>query len=88
MATTTKRTLEKRAARIRMKSEMLNYLPSPKEDSYGSPLEYAKYTWGYEEDRFTTDEAFRNRCEQEYSAYKEGIAAFNDLLSDIYYMLE
>lgn len=88
MATATKKTLEERAARIRMKSEMLTYLPSPKEDSYGSALEYSKSTWGYEADRFTTDESFRNRCTQEYSAYKEGIAAFNDLLSDIYSMLE
>ena len=89
MATANKRTLEERASRIRMKSEMLNYLPSPKEDCYGTPFEYSKANhWHFDEDKYATDPDYTMQCEKEYSAYKEGIAAFNDLLSDIYSMLE
>lgn len=88
MATTTKRTLEERATRIRAKSEMLEYLPAPKEDRFGAPHEYAKSMWNYDEARYDSDEAYRANCEKEYSAYKEGIAAFNDLLSDFYSTLE
>ena len=72
MATTTKRTLEDRASRIRMKSEMLNYLPSPKEDSYGTPFAYAKDNrWNFDADKYATDEEYKITCEKEYSAYKD-----------------
>ena len=85
----TKRTLEDRAARIRMKAEMLSSLPSPKEDNYGSALAYARASrWRFDEEEYNSSEEMRKDCEHDYVNYKIGIQAFNDLLDDIYSTLE
>lgn len=85
----TKRTLEERAARIRMKSEMLTSLPSPKEDNYGSALEYARAVrWRFDEEEYNSSEEMKKEYAHEYANYKIGIQAFNDLLDDIYSLLE
>ena len=85
----TKRTLEERAARIRMKADMLARMPSPEEDIYGSPIEYARATkWRFDEEEYNSSEEMQKMCAHDYANYKIGIQAFNDLLDDIYSILE
>lgn len=89
MATCSKRTLEERAARIRAKSDMLLNLPCPKEDEYGSAMEYARANrWNFNEEDYNSSEDLKKICAHDYANYKMGIQAFNDILDDLYSVLE
>lgn len=89
MAKSTERTLEERAARIRIKADMLCNLPSPKTDIYGDPVSYSNATaWRFDISKYDEDESYRAECDKSYKDYLRDIEAFNDLLSDIYSMLE
>ena len=89
MATVSKKTLEEKAARIRAKADILCNLPSPKSCNYADVKEYCiAERWRFDEDEYNTNESYKADCEREFQKYLYGITAFNEVLNDLYSVLE
>lgn len=89
MANVSKKSLEEKAARIRAKADILYNLPSPKSCAYSDAKEYClAEKWNFDENEYNNSESYKADCEQSFQLYITGITAFNDVLNDIYSVLE